>query len=74
MQKRSNLTLEFFQVPKYADALTAVAAERGIETSFNENLVKVDATRKIAKFQAVDENKKPIDGRFEEIQVRKRAR
>lgn len=42
-----------FGVPKYAAVLSQIIKDRGIETRFQHNLVKVDGERQVATFQKV---------------------
>ncbi|KAI6178867.1 Sulfide:quinone oxidoreductase, mitochondrial [Aphelenchoides besseyi] len=50
-----------FEVEKYAKALMNVIEERGIELNTRDNLIKVDTKSRVATFQVVDSNRKPID-------------
>ncbi|VDM55597.1 unnamed protein product [Angiostrongylus costaricensis] len=55
-----------FGVEAYLSALNKVAREKDIEVRTRHNLIEVDADRKVAKFELLDENCQP-NGEFDEI-------
>jgi sulfide:quinone oxidoreductase len=74
----SNITIEFlnagpalFGVPFFAKALSLVAADYGINTLFNHNLVSIDGNAKTAMFEATgsDGNKHHVAKKFDMIHV-----
>ncbi|EOD19948.1 sulfide quinone reductase-like protein [Emiliania huxleyi CCMP1516] len=70
---RDNIHIEFmagtgaiFAVPKYAAALEGIRKERGVETSFKHELIKVDGPNKVATFQT-DEG--PVERSYDLLHV-----
>lgn len=60
-----------FGVPFFAQALSKVVADYGLNTHFNHNLVAIDGPNKTATFEATDAdgNKQQITERFDMIHV-----
>ncbi|ETN85083.1 hypothetical protein NECAME_19587, partial [Necator americanus] len=55
-----------FGVEAYLNALNKIAASKNIDVRTHHNLIEVDTTNKIAKFELLDEDSKP-NGKYDEI-------
>lgn len=52
----NNSAFQIFRIEKYNKSLEKIAADKGIEILTRSNLVEVDGTNKIAKFEKINEN------------------
>lgn len=58
-----------FGVPHYSKALDALRQSRGIDATFNANLVEVDSANKVAVFQSLIGDKAKIEKPFDILHV-----
>jgi sulfide:quinone oxidoreductase len=54
-----------FSVPHYSKALDALRQERGIEASFNTDLVEIKVDEKIAVFKQIGGEGKTVEKKYD---------